>query len=269
MFCPKCGTQSIEKDQRFCKSCGTNLQAVSDAIEKGDTKPDISKDPVAYGLHFVHNIVDSVKESVGDVNINKGPRQPSHIADKIARREAKREEWKAHHRTYLEKREERRRQKEKRKHIPDGNVLLTYSSEHNLRYGLLSFFGGLAFAVFLYFFCRDALNNGAIQDIEQLTHRHINALEPFIRWLWLLPGIAALKGLGQILYAAFFAESIKTLSGRYKEQVDAIEDEERYTRNTAPQSNTAPIPESLPEAPPSVTEGTTHLFEKAKATERG
>ena len=297
MFCPKCGTHSIEKDQRFCKSCGTNLQAVNDAIDKSETKPELSKDPFGYGLNIVSNIVDSVKESVGDVSINKDPRRTSHVADKMARRQEKMEEWKAKHEAYLEKREQRRRYKEKTKHIPEGNVLLTYSSEHNLRHGLMNFFGGLGFAIFLFYFCRAALDAGAIQDIEELTHRHINALEPFIRWLWLLPGISVLKGLGQIFYAAFFAESIKTLSERFRRQAEAIEDDERneeryvrntarkdevgilpalpvddkdnYRRNTAPPSNTAPMQESLPEPPPSVTEGTTRFFEEAKAAEKG
>ncbi|GEM_PF-1141227 len=268
MFCPKCGTQSIAEDQRFCKSCGTNLQAVNEAIDKGESKPDIAKDPVAYGLHFVSNIVDSVKESVGDVAVNKDSRRASHGADKKVRHQARQEEWNAKHQEYLEKRAERRRQKEKMKHIPDAKALLTYSSEHNLRHGLMSFFGGLAFAAFLFYFCRAALDAGAIQDIEELTKRHINVLEPFIRWLWLLPGVTALKGLGQIIYALFFGESIKTLAQRFTQQNEAIDAAEVDIRNTAPQSNTALMQESLPEPPPSVTEGTTKFFEEAKAAER-
>ena len=276
MFCPKCGTQSIEKEQRFCKTCGTNLQAVNDAIDKSETKSELSKDPFGYGMNIVSNIVDSVKESVGDVSINKDTRRASHVEDKMARRrekmeewKVKHEEWKVKHEAYLEQREARRRYKEKTKHIPNGNVLLTYSSEHNLRHGLMNFFGGIAFATFLFYFCRAALDAGAIQDIEEFTHKHINALEPFIRWMWLLPGISVLKGLGQIFYASFFAESIKTLAKRFTPPTEIGENQESYIRNTAPQSNTAPLQERLPEPQPSVTEGTTKFFEEAKAAEKG
>jgi hypothetical protein len=269
MFCPKCGTQSIAGDQRFCKSCGTNLQAVNDAVEKSANKPGLGKDPVGFGLHLVNNIVESVKESVGDVSINKDLHRSSRIADKMARRQEQMEEWKAKYAAHLDKREERRKQREQLKHMPDPDVLLTYSSEHSLRHGLMSFFGGLAFATFLFYFCRAALDAGAIQDIEELTHKHINVLEPLIRWLWLLAAIPVLKGLGQIIYAAFFAESIKTLAKRFNRQTEPIEGEEVHRRDTAPQSDTTPIQESLPGPPPSVTEGTTQFFEGAKATKKG
>src|SRR5688572_20196352 len=64
MYCPKCSAQSIEDDQRYCKSCGTNLKAVNDVLEKGDSKPNV------FGVDL-EGIVESVKKSVGEVNLNK------------------------------------------------------------------------------------------------------------------------------------------------------------------------------------------------------
>lgn len=40
MFCPKCGTENPDTG-RFCRSCGTNLGGVADAISGNLVKPDI------------------------------------------------------------------------------------------------------------------------------------------------------------------------------------------------------------------------------------
>jgi hypothetical protein len=40
MYCPKCGAQA--EGGRFCRSCGTNLVAVSDALAASDQPPGVS-----------------------------------------------------------------------------------------------------------------------------------------------------------------------------------------------------------------------------------
>jgi len=34
MYCPACGTENTGEDRRFCRSCGTDLRAVSQALSK-------------------------------------------------------------------------------------------------------------------------------------------------------------------------------------------------------------------------------------------
>jgi len=34
MYCPACGTENSGEDRRFCRSCGTDLRAVSQALSK-------------------------------------------------------------------------------------------------------------------------------------------------------------------------------------------------------------------------------------------
>src|SRR5215470_1541460 len=34
MYCPACGTENGGEDRRFCRSCGTDLRAVSQALSK-------------------------------------------------------------------------------------------------------------------------------------------------------------------------------------------------------------------------------------------
>ncbi|MBX7222396.1 MAG: zinc-ribbon domain-containing protein [Blastocatellia bacterium] len=41
MFCPKCGTQALSDEQRFCKSCGTNLSVVAQALSAPQLPPTI------------------------------------------------------------------------------------------------------------------------------------------------------------------------------------------------------------------------------------
>lgn len=67
MFCPSCGRQN-SGDQRFCASCGTNLEAVSQALSgvKDDffTKTDVALDQLIarYAEHVFRDAPNRVKE---------------------------------------------------------------------------------------------------------------------------------------------------------------------------------------------------------------
>ncbi|MEW6130252.1 MAG: hypothetical protein AB1757_24670 [Acidobacteriota bacterium] len=269
-FCPKCGTQALTTDQKYCKLCGTNLEAVNEVLEKGANRKDGTKTLPEIAGDFVSTIVDTVKESVGEVNINKTPRAARKSAEWAIHKEnwelqkkASIEKWQAIHEA-REKRRAARRAERAQPQMPKPKEWLTYSRQHNLKHGLMGLLGGSGLGLFLYYASKTALESGLVQQIEEAAQQHpVVGLEFGLRVVWLIAAIPVLKGFGQILYAAFFAESIKTLAERFAPPVQAPTTEKTFSRNTAPQ-NTSPIFESLPEVPPSITEGTTKFFDDAE-----
>ena len=78
--------------------------------------------------------------------------------------------------------------------------------------------------------------------------------------VWRVSFIPMLKGLGYIIYASFFAESMATLSDRYTVR-DPVTGP---LTNPQPQRDTAQTDfQALNEPPVSVTENTTKFFEEA------
>ncbi|MBI3651905.1 MAG: hypothetical protein HY231_12865 [Acidobacteria bacterium] len=279
MFCPKCGTAALAEDQRFCKSCGTNLQAINDALERGESKTGVLGFNVGEIVKTVKEnidvdtIVKNVKESVGEVTINQNSRR-------AARRQARRNRYdlrKAggeattgdHYDNWLKWEETKTRiaeQKARRKELqtPKPKEWLTYSWQHNLRQGLTSLLSGAGLGIFFYYVGRAALDAGVIQQIEASVGHPVFGLEQIFRLAWLLAIFPVLKGLGQLIYAAFFAESIATLAERFAPRLEAPHtDPMPSSRDTAPQGFVSPTVEALPEPPPSVTEGTTKFFDDA------
>lgn len=223
MFCPKCGNEAGEM-QRFCKSCGANLQVVSDALGKGeDTLGQLRLDVDSLKRHAV-DVARSFKAGIGGLAIN-GESEHARSRHKL--------------------------EAIKEKRTPKPKEWLGYSWQHNLRDGLVSLFSGAGLGVFLYYMGRIAISEGAIRSIEELPNVHINGLEPLVRMIWLVALIPMLKGLAQIFYAAFFADSIANLSEKFlpKETV----------QQEPPPVNYIP----LGDTPSSVTERTTQFFEDA------
>ena len=79
----------------------------------------------------------------------------------------------------------------------------------------------------------------------------------FSAYIWLLPLISALKGVAQIIYAAFFGESMGTLAERF---TPPLRLEQPKIEQELPSNDTA----DFSEPPPSVTEHTTKIFEEAQ-----
>jgi hypothetical protein len=141
---------------------------------------------------------------------------------------------------------------------------MSYSWQHNLRNGLVSLFWGAGFGVFLFYLSQTAINEGLIKHIEEISNGRVVGLEPLARVIWLIALLPMLKGLAQIIYAAFFGESMATLTARFTPP-PALEEPPPYLRqDTAPvsQQETAQNYEASAEQPPSVTEHTTHIFDE-------
>jgi hypothetical protein len=279
MFCPKCGTQSVTDDQRFCKACGTNLQAVNDALEKGESKTSVLGIDVGNIVKSVKENVDvdaivkNIKESVGDVTVNNNSRRASRRAarriayniKKPPRQQAKGdayENWLKHEEVKTKIAEE----KAKRKSLqtPKPKEWLAYSWQHNLKHGLIDVLTGAGMGALFYYLGRVALEAGVVQQIEEAAHRPLNGLEQVFRLFWLLAAFPVLTGIGKIIYAAFFAESIATLAERFAPMAQSVQTDAYVpSRDTAPQGFVSPTMDALPEPPASVTEGTTKFFEDA------
>jgi hypothetical protein len=271
MFCPKCGSKALEEDQRFCKACGTNLQAVNNALERGEGKTGVLNSIVKSVKENVdvEAIVKNVKESVGDIKINHHQRSSAQDIKKAIRDKAGRkgqyDHWLEYEKTKTKVAEEKARRKELQ--TPKPKEWLAYSWQHNLKHGLISLLSGAGLGFFFYYLGRAAIDSGVIQQIEAQAGHPVNGLEQLFRLVWLISIFPMLKGLGQIIYAAFFAESIATLAERFAPRSEAPQtDPINQSRTTAPQAFVSPTMQALEEPPPSVTEGTTKFFEEQAVT---
>jgi hypothetical protein len=263
MYCPKCGVEAVE-GQRFCKACGTNLQLINNALSSGGKGPGPwNFDPE----EMKRNITDFVDSWKKGFQHHPG------------------EKWKADWEQYKQGRpyrqsavERRRRSRDevRRRNLPTPGQWMKYSRQHNFKEGLKSLFAGAGLSFLFFKVGQEVLNSGVIGQIPGIDPPQVHGLEVLARVFWLLMLIPMLKGLGQLIYAAFFAEPLATLTERYTIPAEELDRAEQVTepslpRRTAPQTPvSAPTNEfeQLPEPPPSVTENTTQFFEEAAARRR-
>jgi hypothetical protein len=233
MFCPKCGTSGNEA-QKFCKACGTNLQLVSDALGKGG---DLFGQVVSIDM-------ESLNKKVAEFARNLKPEWENfwktNVTDNFGGT-AKIDPY-AHggHRP----------PEPPHKQLPKN--WLSYSWQHSVKQGIVSLLAGAGTAAVFYYFGRAVINSGAINDLEALAR--VSGLGQIVSLLWLLGVVPALKGIGQLFYAAFFAPSIFKLA--------------QQLMPPAPPPLEMPQQQSysaVNEAPGSVTEHTTQFFGEGKS----
>src|SRR5690349_1937662 len=134
MFCPKCGSESLET-QRFCKACGTNLQLINDALRTGDTPGPFGIDVEA----LKRNAADFAKSwktglnNLGLNNLNEG------------------KDWRHSARESVREIRRKAREEARRQNLPKPKEYMGYSWQHNLRNGLVSLFWGTGLGVVLYY----------------------------------------------------------------------------------------------------------------------
>jgi hypothetical protein len=140
---------------------------------------------------------------------------------------------------------------------------MSYSWQHNLRNGLLSLFWGGGFGVLLYYLGRTAIDSGLVRHLEEGSNGHVEGFEPLVRIIWLLALLPVLKGVAQIFYAAFFAESMATLTARFTPPPALPEPAPVLRQDTAPVAERQTVPgyEPVLNPPPSVTEHTTRIID--------
>lgn len=238
MFCPRCGAEAFE-EQRFCKSCGTKLQLIYDALKAGDSGPNF------YGLDleaFKKNATEFAR------SWKTGWEGVAAEASRHRARSSRREIERAAARDL--------RQQIRQQNLPRPKEWMSYSWQHNLKNGLISLFGGAGLGFVLYYLGLIAINEGVLDRLQEATQGRVHGVEPLVRFLWLFALIPVLKGLAQIIYAACFAESMATLSDRFTAKLPP---EPASIREPAP-----PKAEEHSAAPASVTEHTTQFFDDAK-----
>jgi len=250
MYCPKCGSESVEA-QRFCKACGTNLQLINDALNS----------PGPFGINVeelaknAKEFAQSFKTSWSGANFKVGVHDlHGSRADEV------RDRYRAAREIRRQAREQARRQ-----NLPRPKEYMSYSWQHNLRNGLVSLFWGTGLGVVLYYLSQNAIDSGLIRRLEETSNGHVQGLEPLVRIMYLIALLPMLKGLAQIFYAAFFGESMATLTARFTPAAQLAEPKPFVRQNTAPVEEREPVErryEPSDNPPPSVTEHTTHIFEE-------
>lgn len=261
MFCPKCGAESVE-GQRFCKACGTNLQLIHDALRSGDSP----QGPFGINVEELAKNAKDFAESWKKSWSGAGGRERTGHGQRVIGLKVDQ----AHIDSMRTARQLRRQAREEARlrNLPRPKEYMSYSWQHNLRNGLLSLFWGGGFGFLLYYLGQTAINEGLIKQLEESSNGHVHGLEPLVRIIWLLALLPVLKGLAQIVYAAFFGESMATLTERFTPPMAALpEPSPAIRQDTAPvaQQDTARSYEPSVEPPPSVTERTTHIFEDEKS----
>ena len=250
MFCPKCGGESLEA-QRFCKACGTNLQLINNALSGSDSPQGPFGIDVEALAKNAKDFAQSWKTSWSGAHVRLGVSEPH---------SSQRDQHRITREIKKQAREEARRQ-----NLPKPKEYLSYSWQHNLRNGLVSLFWGAGLGVVLYYLSQNAIDGGLIQRIEEASNGHVQGLEPIVRMIWLIALLPVLKGLAQIIYSAFFGESMATLTARFTPPPLLEEPRPFLRQDTAPVAEREPVERSYEpsiEPPPSVTEHTTHFFEE-------
>ncbi|MFY9607503.1 MAG: zinc ribbon domain-containing protein [Blastocatellia bacterium] len=245
MFCPKCGAEALD-GQRFCKSCGTNLQLINNALRGGDGGQSI------YGVDLEalkQNAIEFAKSWKDGWSGTAGPGVRVGIMRGHTTREIKKRE----------------REEARKRNLPRPKDWLRYTWQHNLRNGLMSLFSGLGLGAVLYYIGQNLVGWGAFDGIPNLTPRQLEAIQHAAGVAWMISVFPVVKGVSQIIYAAFFAESMKTLSERFT--VPLHPEREPST----PERTQEPVVTGYPrlDAPPaSVTEHTTEIFEPVTSEAR-
>ena len=251
MYCPKCGSEATQS-QRFCKLCGTNLQLIHDTLRGGDS----AQSPFGIDIEALkQNAIEFAKSwKTGlhyELKAHTKPGEMRHSARELKRMA---------------------REEARLRNMPKPKEWLSYSWQHNLRDGLISLFTGVGLAVLFYYLGQEAINSSVARDIPRITDRQVEGIERGLRWVWLIGLIPVLKGLAQIIYAAFFGESIATLTDRFTMPLAGRTSSKDSGTNNHDSSTSPSIQQEqeqlnfdrLDEPPSSVTEHTTKIFDPSQ-----
>lgn len=200
MYCPKCAAQAVP-NQRFCRSCGTNLGVILDAID-GKQPGQIDFEALKNNLRELGSNLRAGFEqaSAGFKNTNRLDQNPMTgqpanfpppqvvMADmardlkSFTKHEVK---WRLN------------------------KVRTASSRKYSLQQATISIFGGGAWMVIWQKVLEEAFNSGLLASLEaqflQKSRWEIVGLVPIFRMLWLLGLIPVAKGVAHLVNGIFFA----------------------------------------------------------------
>jgi hypothetical protein len=259
MFCPKCAVEATE-GQKFCKSCGQNLDLVNDALGRGDdTLAQLRVDLDGLKANLMQggkSIGDAVRREVQKyARQNWGPHR--------SRRSGPNMSWEGLNQSKAAETGKispatTAQQVDPELYLPRPKDWLKYSRQHNLRDGLISLLGGAAAGFVLYYLGQIVIQAGVLDSLN--SRYGVRGVDQVVAMAWLIALIPVLKGFGQLVYAIFFAESIKSIARNYKSETAPVQSV-RELAGLPGQAAEVTEPNLSP--PASVTERTTNILDKS------
>ena len=166
MYCPQCGTESSEGLQ-YCRSCGANLKVIGKAVSLSEAIARSDRGPLP-----------KFKEMIKNLKIE-------HVSDDIARA--------------LDRMNQEivRSSEDPKPRRVRGRKTKTAAErrERHLTTGAVAFFGGIGFAIFLYY-----LTGALVLKLPpDIVAKAPFEIEPVVRILWLVGLMPMLSGLGHIV----------------------------------------------------------------------
>ena len=211
MYCPQCGTESSEGLQ-YCRSCGANLKVIGKAVSLSEAIARSDRGPLPKFKEMMKNLkIEHVSDDISRALDRMNQEIVRSSDDPKPRR--------------VRGRRTKTAEQRREKHLTTGAV---------------SFFGGIGFAIFLYY-----LTGALVLKLPpDIVAKAPFEIEPVVRILWLVGLMPMLSGLGHIVAGLL---------------VRPDPPEEIEARKPAPElSEREPIAYA---APVSVTERTTNLLE--------
>lgn len=203
MYCPKCATQAVP-GQRFCRSCGTNLGVILDAVEGKQRGPidfeTLKNDLRELGSNLRAGFEQASATIKGTKKLDQnqpvsplaqpGNFPPPQMVMADLTRDLK---------------------KSIKKEVGKGlfKVHVANSRKYSLQHAALSLFGGGAWMFILHRFLEEAYGSGLLASLEQLIQQKgdapVTGLVPLFRLFWLIGLIPVAKGVAHLVNGIFFA----------------------------------------------------------------
>ena len=167
MFCPNCSAEAKDAEQKFCKSCGTNIQIVADTLSRGQASLE------TYKFDF-----EAMKNNLSEIGKN--------IKSSIQKAAANSD----HHGVGA-------------KELELKKALLTCSRTHNLQHAVINILSSVGVGIFLRYLGQAAVASGTIRSIEEAAR--ITGLEGIARIIWMVSVIPFCAGLGYLINGIFLS----------------------------------------------------------------
>jgi len=261
MFCPTCAVEATD-GQKFCKACGTNLEIVNSALGRGDdTLAQLRLDLDGLKVSLMQG-----GKSLGDAVRREAQKYARHNwrHGRRARRTDPNLWWEGLNRSKSPETGKidapvTSQPPDPEVYLPRPKEWLKYSRQHNVRDGLVSLLGGAAAGFVLYYLGQIVIQAGVLESLD--SRYGVKGVDQVVAMAWLVALIPILKGFGQLLYAIFFAESMRSIARNYRTD-RAHEQPVREPATLAEPSSEVTEPNLSP--PASVTERTTNILDKSE-----